>query len=170
MTNIESLQNRVRGLLLFFIVALAISGITAIPLEWELSVLDRLASGSWSPLPALWPDLVAWIHLVYTALRNTYHQYPFIAYGTDWLAFGHIVIAIAFVGPLRDPVRNLWVVEFGMIACVLVVPMALIFGPIRGIPLFWRVIDTSFGVFGFIPLWYCRKAILQMAALEQTAR
>ena len=29
-----------------------------------------------------------------------------IAYGTDWLAFAHITIAVAFLGPLKDPVRN----------------------------------------------------------------
>ena len=169
MTEIRTLKKRVRILLLFFITGLLISGITAFPLEWELSVLNRMVTASWSPLPALWPDLVAWIGRVYTGLQDTYSQYPFIAYGTDWLAFGHIVIAIAFWGPLKDPVRNLWVVEFGMIACVLVVPMALIFGPIRGIPPFWRLIDTSFGVFGIIPLWICRSTILQIAELERAA-
>jgi hypothetical protein len=35
------------------------------------------------------------------------------------------VIAIAFIGPWRDTVKNIWVIEFGMIACVLVVPFAL---------------------------------------------
>jgi hypothetical protein len=59
-----------------------------------------------------------------------------LAYGTDWLAFAHLVIAIAFLGPLKDPVRNIWVVEFGMIACLLVIPLALICGPIRGIPFY----------------------------------
>jgi hypothetical protein len=62
------------------------------------------------------------------------------------------VIAIAFLGPLKDPVKNIWVVEFGMIACVLVIPLALICGAIRDIPLYWRLIDCSFGVFGLIPL------------------
>ncbi|SCF41963.1 hypothetical protein [Micromonospora mirobrigensis] len=32
-------------------------------------------------------------------------------YGTDWLAFAHLVLAVAFWGPLRDPVRNVWVVQ-----------------------------------------------------------
>jgi len=169
MMDIRTLKKRVKVLLLLFITGLLLSGITAIPLEWELTVLNRLVNSSWSPLPALWPDLVAWIGRVHTGLQDAYGQYPFIAYGTDWLAFAHIVIAVAFWGPLKDPVRNLWVVEFGMIACVLVVPMALIFGPIRGIPLIWQLIDCSFGVFGIIPLWVCRNTILQIAQLEQTA-
>jgi hydrogenase/urease accessory protein HupE len=78
-------------------------------------------------------------------------------YGTDWLAFAHIVIAIAFFGAIRDPVRNIWVVEFGMIACMLVVPLALIWGGVRSIPFFWRLIDCSFGVFGILPLWLARR-------------
>jgi hypothetical protein len=88
-----------------------------------------------------------------------------MAYGTDWLAFAHIVIAVAFWGPLKDPMRNLWVVEFGMIACILVVPLALVFGPIRSIPPFWLMVDCSFGVFGIIPLWLARRGILKMIAL-----
>lgn len=99
-------------------------------------------------------------------MTETHRLYPFIAYGTDWLAFAHIVIAIAFVGPLKDPAKNIWVIEFVMIACVLVLPLALIFGPVRGIPFFWRLIDCSFGVFGFIPLWLIHRAIRRIAALE----
>jgi len=87
-----------------------------------------------------------------------------MAYGTDWLAFAHLVIAVAFWGPLKDPVRNIWVIEFGMIACVLVIPLALIAGPIRGIPFFWQLVDCSFGVFGIIPLWLCRRDILRLEA------
>ena len=75
-----------------------------------------------------------------------------MAYGTDWLAFAHLVIAVAFIGPLLDPVRNRWVITFGMIACVMVLPLALICGPIRGIPLYWQLIECSLGVFGIIPL------------------
>ena len=34
---------------------------------------------------------------------------------TDSLAFAHPLLAIAFIGPLRDSVRNRWVLVFGMI-------------------------------------------------------
>ena len=68
--------------------------------------------------------------------------------GFDWLAFAHVVIAILFIGVLRDPVRNIWVVEFGMIACILILPFAFVMGHERGIPLWWQLIDCSFGVFG----------------------
>jgi hypothetical protein len=161
----ERLEKRVRALLIFFIVALLLSGLTAFPLEWELRLLDHLA-GPQSLISNIWPSLSDWIHRVRVGLEETYRRYPFMAYGTDWLAFAHVVIAIAFIGLLRDPLRNLWVVEFGMIACVLVLPLALICGPIRGIPVVWRLIDCSFGVFGIIPLWVVRNDILRIGQLQ----
>ena len=78
--------------------------------------------------------------------------FSFLLYGYDWLAFAHFVLAILFIGPFRDPVKNIWVIEFGLIACVLVIPLALIAGHFRGIPVGWRLLDCSFGLLGFIPL------------------
>jgi hypothetical protein len=141
---------RIRFWLVVFVIGLVLSGVTAFPLQSEASLLARVLHAS--PAPDVAPWLVEWIDRVHTGLDVTYRDYPFIAYGTDWLAFAHLVIAIAFWGPLRDPVRNVWVVQFGMIACVAVVPLALIAGPIRGLPWWWLLIDISFGVFGVIPL------------------
>jgi len=156
------LRSRIRWLLVFFMLSLTASGLTAIPLGWELSVLDSWV-GQGSFMAALWPSLAQWITHVNTGLRNGYGQYPFLAYGTDWLAFAHVVLAILFVGPLRDPVRNLWVVEFGMLACLLIIPWTLIFGYLCEIPIFWMIIDMSFGVVGIIPLWFVRRGILVMS-------
>jgi len=58
---------------------------------------------------------------------------------------------------LRDPVRNRWLFDFGLLACALVIPYALVFRGLRGIPWWWQLIDCSFGGFGFVPLWVCRK-------------
>jgi hypothetical protein len=151
---------RIRILLWIFIVGLVVSGATALPLETELNLLTRWVGGE--------SGLAQWISKVRDALVATNARYPFIAYGTDWLAFAHFVIAVAFIGPLRDPVKNIWVIEFGMIACALVVPFALVMGGIRGIPFGWRLIDCSFGVFGIIPLWLCRAQIQRLAGLEET--
>jgi hypothetical protein len=142
----------IRRWLVFFIVALIISGATAFALETEMSWLVAV----WPVRDGAWYD---WLRKVYAALRDTDKRYPFMAYGYDWLAFAHIVIAVAFIGPLRDPVRNKWVVEFGMIACVMVFPLAFIAGAIRGIPVYWRLIDCSFGVIGLIPLAICYRKI-----------
>ena len=72
------------------------------------------------------------------------------------------MIASAFIGPFREPVRNQWVVAFGLLACVAVVPLALIAGALRGIPFYWRLIDCAFGVVGAALLWPCRRAIQEM--------
>ncbi|CAM5674317.1 hypothetical protein SALBM311S_00493 [Streptomyces alboniger] len=44
-----------------------------------------------------------------------------------------------------------------MIACAGIVPLALICGPVRGIPFWWTVIDMSVGVFGVIPLYVVQE-------------
>ena len=130
---------------------LFISGLTAIPVDMELSVLMKIFPSSYS--------IYQWLQKVLSAYRNIDNQYPFLLYGYDWLAFAHFVLAILFIGPYRDPVKNIWVIEFGMIACVLIFPLALIAGSTRHIPIGWRLIDCSFGVFGFVPLWICYNKI-----------
>ncbi|MGW5906429.1 hypothetical protein ACWFQ6_32305, partial [Streptomyces althioticus] len=77
------------------------------------------------------------------------------------------VIAVAFLGPYRDPVRNIWVVEFGLIACAGVIPLALVCGPVRGIPFWWSVVDMAFGVFGAVPLYVVRKKIKRLETLTE---
>ena len=157
--NMNSANLRiVRVLLAFFMLALVASGLSAIPLQWEVELLNQWF-GTGSFMQSLWPSLADWISRVNEGVQNGYGQYPFLAYGTDWLAFGHVAIALAFIGALRDPVKNVWVLEFGMLACALVVPWALIFGWLRGIPPFWRLIDMSFGIIGIIPLWWARSII-----------
>jgi hypothetical protein len=162
MTNQAALQRRIRILLIFFIFALCVAGLTAIPLQWELRVLNQWF-GINSSFYRLFPAMADWISRVNYDVQNGYGQFPLLAYGTDWLAFAHIVIAVAFVGALRDPIRNVWVIEFGMIACILIVPWALIFGVVREIPQFWTLIDMSFGIFGAIPLWLVHRDILRLS-------
>ncbi|WP_372967433.1 hypothetical protein [Microbacterium sp.] len=139
----------IRFSLVALMLGLVISGITAFPLRLELGFASSVLHDS--PLVAWFPDAVAWVDRVADALVDVDSRYPFISYGTDWLAFAHLVIAVVFIGPLVDPVRNIWVIQFGVIACVGIVPLALIAGSIRGIPLGWQLIDISFGVLGAIP-------------------
>ncbi len=146
-------------------VGLVLSGVTAFPLEIELRIL-RSCLGIDPTLPASsYAGLHRWIATVGAGLRDTYARYPFIGYGTDWLAFAHLVIAVAFIGPLRDPIRNVWVVTFGLIACVGVIPTALIAGAVRQIPFYWRLLDCSFGVFGALPLWMARRYIVRLQSM-----
>lgn len=123
---------QIRILLSLFILALFLSGLTAIPLETELEfIAGTLSQGS---------GITNWINKVYAAIAQTNNNFPFLSYGYDWLAFAHFVLAILFIGPLRDPIRNKWVIEFGMIACVLIIPFALVAGHFRQIPMGWRLI------------------------------
>jgi hypothetical protein len=140
----------IRVWLVIFIVGLVVAGVTAFPLVAELNFASSFLHAI--GFQHVIPSLVAWIDRVHVAVDATNAKYPFIFYGTDWLAFAHLMIAVAFIGPLRDPVRNIWIVQFGMIACVCVIPLAAIAGPIRGIPVGWELIDMSFGVIGIIPL------------------
>ena len=158
MTHSDHLR-RIRFWLAVFILGLVLSGITAFPLESELSWLVSILHAGWLRPISEFSGLLSWIERVDDALRNTNAIYPFLAYGTDWLAFAHLMIAIAFVGAWIDPVRNKWLITFGLIACAGVIPLALIAGPIRGIPLPWRLVDCSFGLFGSVPLLLCRPSI-----------
>jgi hypothetical protein len=154
--------HRIRLLILIFMAGLLISGATAIPLDTELKFLAHVGAVD-SSTGTDQSGVKRWISIVRDGIVETNAKYPFMAYGTDWLAFAHFVIAIAFIGPLRDPIKNVWIIEFGIIACILVVPFALIMGSIRGIPLGWRLIDCSFGVLGLIPLIICQCQISRFA-------
>lgn len=137
------LSRRIKIYISIVIIGLALSGITAFPIQSELALLAHPGNGTMNH----------WLNTIYQAVKTTNQAYPWLSYGTDWLAFAHIMLAILFIGPLRDPVKNIWVIEFGMIACVAIFPLAFIAGSIRGIPVFWRFIDCSFGVTGIIPLY-----------------
>jgi hypothetical protein len=161
MNDTDAALRRVRFWTACFIAGLVISGLTAIPLESELAWLVRTVGDRGDGYSA-WE----WFPRVATGLGVTNREYPFLAYGTDWLAFGHVAIAILFVGAWRDPVRNRWLYWAGLIVCGLVLPWALVMGEVRGIPPGWRLIDCAFGVGGAVPLWICWR---ETGRLERAA-
>ena len=142
----------IRRWTVFFAVVLIISGLTAVPLEWGTRWLAGLTT-NWS---GPWHE---WASQAATAIADIGSRYPFLFYGTDWLAFAHVVIGMAFIGVLRDPVRNKWVIEWALLSCGLVVVFAFVWAPVRGIPFFWRCVDASFGVVGALPLWLVLRRI-----------
>lgn len=161
----SALLFRIRAVTLLFIIGLVLSGLTAIPLQEQADALvkwtgaaELVARGGAQP-----PEWAAWLVRVQAGLRRTAADNPWLYYGTDWLAFAHIVIAVAFIGAWRDPVRNVWLFQFGLIACALVIPWAVAIGGWRGIPWWWRAMDCSFGLGGAIPLWLCLKWTRQLA-------
>jgi hypothetical protein len=152
---------RIRLLTLFFMAALIVSGITAFPIEAELRFLTRILNIE-GQNPEDLNAMQAWLAFAYKGFKTTNADFPFIAYGYDWLAFAHIAIALAFIGLYREPVRNKWLVSWAMICCIGVIPLTLICGAIRQIPFFWQLIDIAFGVFGMIPLIYLKKLISKL--------
>lgn len=147
----EDLKNEIKKWIIFFMAVLIISGLTAIPVKPEINFLYKMTEDIRFVQP--------WIEKLHEGINETSDKYQFLFYGYDWLAFAHFVLAILFVGPLRDPVKNKWVIEFGMMACLFIIPFALIMGHFREIPFWWRLVDCSFGVLGLIPLVICLKKI-----------
>jgi hypothetical protein len=147
-----------------FSIALIGSGLTAIFAREGLQLLYPLFSPG-SILDRLWPSMAEWLISVYLSVEATYTSYPFLAYGYDWLAFGHFIISIPFLMAIRDPLRLEWVVEYGIAACIAVLPFAIVFGAIRGIPLFWRLVDALFGIGGLLFLAVLRNRIKLLSEL-----
>jgi hypothetical protein len=143
----KKILKRYRRVMIFFIIMLMISGITAVPVEAELVFLNKIIPEG--------GGLYLWINKVLTAYREVNAEHPYLLYGYDWLAFAHVIIGLFFIGAYRDPVRNVWIVKAGLFACVLIFPLAFIAGYFRDIPLGWQMIDCSFGIFGALPLYYC---------------
>ena len=144
------------------ITGLVLSGLSAFPLQTET---DWLISHS----HALPETMYTWLQIIHTAIVNTNRDYPYLCYGTDWLAFAHLMLAILFFGPLKKPVENVWVIQFGMIACACIIPLAFIAGSIREIPVFWRIIDCSFGVIGIVPLIISYRNIARLKHIREYA-
>ena len=149
----------IRRWLMVFIVILLLSG---------LSVFPIVTASDW--LTSFFPPGDAmgnWFDRLNQGIRVVDDKYSFIFYGYDWMAFAHFLFAILYVGAWRDPVKNQWLIEFGMIACILIIPTALIGGHFRGIPLWWQLIDCSFGVLGLILLSICNGQVYQLISAQR---
>lgn len=141
---------------MLFIILLILSGVTAFPLVTEVNwMVDHIS---------LFPSYFhVWIYTVHNSVTSTP---SIVLYGTDWLAFAHIIIALFFVGVYINPVRNKFTIDVGIIACIAVFPLAFICGPIRNIPFYHQIIDCCFGAIGLIPLIYIRNKINAIEKIE----
>ena len=157
---------RIRLALVLVMLGLFVAGVTAFPLLLEVNLLASFLTGGSPDLdPAHYTGLTAWILTVRDGLEVTYRDFPFLAYGTDWLAFGHLMIMLFFILPYRDPVRYEGVMWVGIWSSLLVLPLAFICGPLRGIPWWWRLVDCAFGVFCLPLLWYAIRETRQYAGV-----
>lgn len=144
-------------MLVVFMSLLVLSGITAFPLRTEMEFL--MAHKNMFP-----NTLAVWIETIYIAVKQTPDV---VLYGTDWLAFAHIIIALFFIPVYIDPIRYKANLIVAMIACGAVFILAFVCGPIRGIPFFHQLIDCAFGFIGFFPLWFVYKKVNQLEILNQ---
>lgn len=137
-----------------FITLLVLSGITAFPVQMEITFLYFHQSA--------FPDFMNyWIMQLFYDMNQT-PQIMF--YGTDWLAFAHIIIGLFFIPVYINPLQYRANIIIGMLACLFIFPLAFICGPIRGIPFFHQLIDCSFGVFGFLYLYFILSKIKNLKA------
>ena len=155
---------KIRPALIIVMFGLFLSGVTAFPLLHELNFVSSVLTGGSTDLnPGHYQGFTHWILKVREGLDVTYAAYPFIAYGTDWLAFAHLMIMLFFILPYRDPVRYEGVLHVGIWMSLLIFPLALICGALREIPFWWRLIDCSFGIFCIPPLLYAIKHTRKMS-------
>jgi hypothetical protein len=139
---------------------LFLAGVTIWPAVWELRTLVALVWGDAAAAGTMHRFLLDAIK----ALEATQKNYPFLLYAGDWLAFAHIVLAILFAGAVRDPVRNVWIVQCGLIMCALVPVLAAVCIPLRGLPWQWFCVDSAFAPVAAAPLWIALRDIRRAAA------
>ena len=132
---------------------------------------DEAQYWSWSLEPDFGyyskPPLIAWLIRLAT---ETCGSSEFCIRLPSPLLHAMTALAVFAVGPWRDPLRNGWVINCYLATCVGVIPLALICGAIRDIPVFWRLIDCSFGVLGALPLLYCLKVEKQISLAPAQAQ
>jgi hypothetical protein len=135
--------------IILFVIILMISGITAFPIQTEIDFM-------YAHLKNFPIELHDWI----TRLYHNIHSTPDVMfYGTDWLAFAHIIIGLFFVPVYIDPVKHKANLYVGMAACLMIFPLAFICGPIRDIPFFHQLIDCSFGMIGILYLYFILRKV-----------
>lgn len=139
---------------------LFVSGITVWPAVPELKLAVSILWGDAAPSGALHSFILKAIE----GLEYVGENYPFMLYAHDWLAFAHIMLAILFAGAIRDPVRNVWVVQAGLIMCALIPVLAIFTIPARALPSFWFWIDFAFAPAAALPLWVALRDIRRAEA------
>lgn len=145
-------MKKIRLHLVVFVILLALSGISAFPVRSEV---DFLATHR-DAFPGF---MLQWIMKLERVIAATPDV---MLYGTDWLAFAHLVIALFFIPVYLDPLKHKINLQIAMVACIMVFPLAFICGPIRDIPFFHQLIDCSFGLLGFLYLSYLVRRINQL--------
>lgn len=162
MTYNRQLLFRIRALLILFIIGLIFSFQMILFVEPEIVWISK-TFGTESTLGQFLPAVAQWVEVLELSITDTYAKYPAIAYCMDYLALSQLVIALFIAGAVKDPVKNIWIINAALLSCIIMLPFAYLSGCIRGIPTFLTTVDASFAILGIIPLLiakYYIKAIV----------
>ncbi len=135
------------------IAGLVITALIAFPVVTNSQYLLAMA-GEDTVFGRYFPEMGKWVSLAVRGIQDTEASYPFLFYMSDWMVFAHLVVAAFLYGAFIEPARNVWIIQVSIWTCLAVIPFALIAGEVRHIPLFWRLIDCSFGVICIVPLYF----------------
>lgn len=143
MEDVVKVSPLTRPRVMLAIVALGLfaSGVTVWPWDWELRMALSLLDAIGWPAP-----LAELLHEIHTDMCRLREEESFVLYIADWLAYAHLVLTALFIMAMKDPVRNIMVVRFGLLCCATVPVLAVTCIPQRGIPLFWIAVDSSFAL------------------------
>ncbi len=139
-------------------VGLILSGLTCYFLPWELDFIVRTMEALSFPEIPLFRDMYLFVAHTREGLGFVVEGYPQMLLGTDYLGFAHVLLGLLFLGAMADPARNVYVLRFGVLCCLLVIPAAFFFGQLRGAPILHRFGDASFGVIALVFTVYALKA------------
>ncbi len=162
MTNLK----RAKFMLAAVVFGLFVSGVTVWPIVAELKAGVSMVWGDAEPTG----ELHAFVVNTIEGLKTAETDCPFLLYGFDWLVFAHLMLAIMFAGAIKDPVRNKWIVQCGLIICALIPVLATVCIPIRGLPLIWILIDTAFAPAAALPLWIALRDIKRAEAEQKNLK
>lgn len=154
---------RAKWMLAIVAFGLFVSGVTVWPAVPELKLAVSLVWGDAEPAGGIH----AFVLQAIEGLESMAADHPFMLYAHDWLAFAHIMLAILFAGAIKDPVRNIWIVQCGLIMCALVPVLAGICIPLRGIPFIWFWVDFAFAPGAALPLWIALRDIRKYEAASR---
>ena len=160
----QIILRKIRFYLILFLLAILFSLHTIIFVEAETKLFAK-CFGHNTFMEKLCPCVAEWMEHLHLAVLQTYTSYPVIAYCMDWLSYACVVFAGFLLGAIKNPVRNVWIVQVFMVACILAFIFPFIAGPIRDVPIFWRFIDSSFGVVGFLFLLLPYRLIKKLETL-----
>lgn len=153
-----SLLSRIRLVLAIAIVCLILGSLATLAAPHTISVVLSILSR----MEIATPDTshsFRWLQHIQLQLGRDSDLHPMLHFCADLFAFVQLVFALALIGPLRNPIRNQWVIQFGILACCGLIPVALILGPWHGLPMAWRLVSCGAALCGIVTLMLCRHYI-----------